>query len=110
MKSIFLLTTLLLAPALGLAATIHVPDDFGTIQGAIDHASSNDTIIVKPGTYMENIDFTGKAVAVRSEQGPGFTSIDGNQLESVVTFSSGEGSGSILQGFTVTNGKGRESG
>lgn len=110
MKPLFILTTLLLAPALGLAATIYVPDDFGTIQGAIDHASSNATIIVRPGTYVENIDFLGKAVAVRSERGPGFTSIDGNQLESAVTFSSGEGAGSILEGFTITNGKGRESG
>jgi hypothetical protein len=62
--------------------------------------------MVATGTYVENIDFIGKAITVTSEQGADFTIIDGNQAESVVTFESGEGVNSILEGFTLTNGLG----
>ena len=51
------------------AATIHVPADQPTIQAGIDAATSDyDIVLVSPGTYMENIDFLGKSVIVRSEE------------------------------------------
>ena len=62
------------------AATIYVPDDYPTIQGAINAAVDFDTIIVRPGTYVENIDFAGKAITVKSEDGPDVTVID-DQIE-----------------------------
>ena len=34
---------------------IYVPDDYKTIQKAIDNASDGDTIIVRDGIYKENI-------------------------------------------------------
>ena len=37
------------------AATIYVPDDYGTIQDAVDNATAGDTIIVRDGTYTENV-------------------------------------------------------
>jgi len=90
------------------SSTIYVPDDFSTIQEAIDAASSGDTVIVRPGTYVENIDFAQKAITVKSELGPAGTIIDGNQVMAVVTFQSGEGSDSLLEGFTLTNGLGED--
>jgi hypothetical protein len=84
--------------------TLYVPDHHATIQGAIDAAQGGDTIIVRSGTYVENIDFKGKAVTVQSEERNGSTIIDGNGAGSVVTFKNGEGADSILDGFTVTNG------
>ncbi|MBL8840425.1 MAG: IPT/TIG domain-containing protein [Planctomycetes bacterium] len=86
------------------AGTINVPADVSTIQGAIDAASPGDTVLVAPGTYVENIDFKGKAIKVRSSDGASLTTIDGGQRDSVVIFQSGEGRDSILQGFTITNG------
>ena len=83
---------------------LRVPEDYGTIQAAINAAETDDLIIVNDGTYIENIDFIGKAVSVQSRNGAGSTTIDGDNYSSVVTFESGEGSGSILQGFTITNG------
>lgn len=82
----------------------YVPDDFPTIQMAIDAAMDGDTVIVRPGTYVENIDFVGKAITVKSEMGPDVTTIDGNQTNRVVTFKNGENEYSVLEGFTITNG------
>ena len=36
-------------------ATIVVPDDYGTIQEAIDNASAGDTIRIHAGTYAESL-------------------------------------------------------
>jgi len=106
MKSHFLILSFALLNLSGFSATIYVPDDYATIQGAIDAAVRHDVIIVRAGTYFENIDFAGKAVTVRSEEGPEVTTIDGSQAGSVVVFRNGEGSDSILAGFTITNGTG----
>jgi len=38
----------------GGTTTIYVPDDYPTIQAAVDAANPNDTIIVRNGTYVEN--------------------------------------------------------
>ena len=71
-----------------------------------------------PGTYLENIEFAGKAITVRGHYQPGgdwtlveTTIIDGSQPSSedeasTVTFDSGEGRNSVLQGLTITGGRG----
>jgi len=89
-----------------LPATIVVPDDYTTIQGAINAALNGDTILVRPGTYMETIDFIGKAVTVRSEWGPYVTTIDANKGDNCVRFTNGEQQDSILKGFELTNARG----
>jgi hypothetical protein len=86
------------------AKTIHVPTDQPTIQAGIDAASTGDTVLVAPGTYKENINFNGKAITVKSSNGPKVTIIDGQGLTSVVRFSSNETSKSVLSGFTIQNG------
>lgn len=103
--SILLLVGLIL-PGAARGADIYVPDDHATIQAAIGAAAAGDTIIVRAGTYVENIDFLGKAVTVVSEKGPWGTVIDGGGAGTVVLFENGEGSDSVLDGFTVTNGLG----
>jgi len=88
------------------ASDIHVPADYSTIQSAIDAAVDGDAVLVAPGTYAENIDFKGKAITVKSADGPVATIIDGGGLDSVARFVSGETRASILEGFTLTNGQG----
>jgi parallel beta-helix repeat protein len=97
---------LLLAPVRSYGANYFVPDDFTTIQGAIDDPSviDGDTIIVRDGTYYEVIDFVGKAITVQSENGPSNTIIDAEKIGPVVGFFNGEGPDSVLDGFTITNG------
>jgi parallel beta-helix repeat protein len=88
----------------GLVDPFYVPDDFSTIQEAIDAVPDGAGIEVRAGTYVENINFNGKAVTVKSDNGAKGTIIDGNASGYVVTFSSSEKSGSVLDGFTITNG------
>jgi PKD repeat protein len=88
-----------------------VPLDYSTIQSAIDAATAGDVIVVAPGTYDETIDFTGKAITVRSSGGPLSTIIDGTSSGgSVVTAVSGEGPTTVLEGFTITGGNALEGG
>ena len=47
------------------AKTIYVPDDYAKIQWAVDNASAGDTIIVRPGTYIENV-YVDKSLEIRS--------------------------------------------
>ncbi len=78
---------------------------FSTVGAAIAAAAGGDTVLVCPGTYIENITFGGKAIAVRSTDGPAVTILDGNATDSVVTFANGETSTSVLEGFTIRNGR-----
>ena len=86
------------------AGVLHVPADQATIQQAIDSATSGDVILVSPGTYFENIDFRGKAVAVRSIAGAAQTIIDGGNAGPVATFQTNENAHALLSGFTIQHG------
>ena len=87
------------------ATTITVePGGYGVIQAAIDAAVDGDVIEVAPGTYADMLDFLGKDVTVRSAGGPAVTTIDALRDGPVVRFTSGEGPGAVLEGFTITGG------
>jgi parallel beta-helix repeat protein len=49
--------------------TIYVPDNFTTIQQAVNNATSGDTIIVRDGTYHENVDVNVAHLTIQSENG-----------------------------------------
>lgn len=83
--------------------TINVPADTASIQAAINLAHDGDTVLVQPGTYAEIINFRGKAITVTSS-GTAPAIINGDGLNSVVTFNSGETTASVLNGFTIQNG------
>lgn len=55
--------------ALSHAATRYVGTKKGyyrTIQSAVNAAANGDVVVVSPGTYLENVDFLGKAITLRS--------------------------------------------
>lgn len=87
--------------------------DYSTIQAGIDAASDGDTVIVAPGEYVITvpITFRGKPITVRSETGPDETIIrmatpTDTSRSSVVIFEDNETAESILEGFTITGGRG----
>jgi len=92
--------------SVSFSAVIEVPKDYSTIQGGIDAAAHGDTVLVAPGTYIENIDFKSKAITVTSRSGPNVTVIDGNQADTVVSLSVINMSYGCqkINGFTITNG------
>lgn len=106
MRTAIFLSILLCFQAASFSATLHVPQNYNTIQDAINAANNGDTVMVAPGTYPENLNFLGKAITVMSSDGPEVTIVDGQQAESVVRFLNKEGNDSVLEGFTLTNGKG----
>ncbi|NQT82842.1 right-handed parallel beta-helix repeat-containing protein [bacterium] len=82
---------------------------FKAIQEGIEAAADDDTVIVAQAIYVENLQFQGKNVILRST-GPrdrevvDATIIDGNGAGSVVTFSGTEDETCALSGFTIRNG------
>ena len=96
-------------PTLEPSASLVVPTDYSSIQAAINASSHGDVIVVKTGTYKENIDFRGRKITLRSTnpQDPDVvaaTIIDGDGSGRVVTFDSGENQEAKLWGFTITGG------
>ncbi len=91
-----------------------VPEVYATLQAAIDDARDGDTIWVADGTYSGEgnlrIDFFGKAITVRSENGPASCTIDCQGQGQAFHFHSGETAASVLDGFTITNGGNTEYG
>ena len=81
-----------------------VPEEYATIQEAIDASTPHDTVTVAPGTYFERIAYGGKSIVVRSEQGAEVTVIDGQYEGLVVDLGEGTDSTTVFEGFTVTHG------
>jgi parallel beta-helix repeat protein len=88
------------APA-ALAETISVPQDFGTIQEAVDAASSGDTILVAKGIYQEHVVVAGKDnlkfVGKKAIWDGNVDGLEGSQLRA-------SGSGISVTGFEFRNG------
>jgi hypothetical protein len=116
MKKLLVLSMALAMSVSCVAAVIDVnwdgSGDYTTIQAGIDDANDGDTVVVADGTYTgdgnRDIDFLGKAITVRSENGASNCIIDcqGSEAEPHrgFIFQSDEGPDSILQGVTITNG------
>ena len=112
MKKIILGLVLMLSFSLyALTYTVGLDQsfDFQSIQSAIDNAVNGDSIIVHPGVYYENIDFTGKSLFLGSlfsltadTTYISQTIIDGQKLSNVITMIDVDEA--TVEGFTIQNG------
>jgi len=71
-----------------------IGNPYCSIQTAIDNAVAMDEVVVAPGTYVEAINFDGKAVWLRSSDGADVTTIHANGppgADTAVTCNSAEG-------------------
>jgi predicted outer membrane repeat protein len=81
--------------------------DAPTVQAGIDSASAGDTVLVAPGTYLENLSIVAKDLVLVSEQGPDVTTLDGsNEIDSVI-YMSGQTRETMISGFRIVGGVGR---
>ncbi len=81
--------------------------DAPTVQAGIDSSRTGDTVLVHPGRYYENLDYRGKDLVLRSAEGPKATILDGSLRDSsVVVIRRGETRAAVLEGFTITGGRG----
>jgi predicted outer membrane repeat protein len=82
---------------------------FDSIQKAINKSIPGDTVIVLSGTYTgegnHDIDYYGKAITVRSQEGPERCIINCEMQGRGFHFHSGEEQDSILEGFTIKKGQ-----
>ena len=82
---------------------------FDSLQKAINYAFDTDIITVLSGTYTgegnREIDFRGKAITVRSQNGPQDCIIDCQGEGRGFVFQSNEGADSVLEGITIANGQ-----
>lgn len=66
-------------PLISSAATLRVPEDFSLIQRAIAAAAPNDTVVIAPGAYHENL-FINKPLTLRGAGSDKTTIIAPNRL------------------------------
>jgi F-box protein 11 len=100
-----------------------VPDDFTTIQGAVDAAKAGDRVVVKPGTYYEYIMMKDgvKLVSLSASDGDVPAAVEGVRLRlprrtlrtiidgskggpyhrGMIDFQRGAGRNTVVDGFTI---------
>jgi len=80
-----------------------IPDDFETIQEAVDASVSGDTIMVREGTWRGQTQFFDKNVSLISESGPELTILDGTGYSYALWVTGGQDSTMMIRGFTILN-------
>lgn len=113
MKKLIIYIFVLALQPYGLAwsTVVNVPGDYPTIQQGINAGTAGDTVLVQPGTYVENINFNAHNIVLGSlfltmgdSSYISTTIIDGDSAGTVITLNSGESAGAIIRGLTVKDG------
>jgi hypothetical protein len=101
----------LMLPIVSANAEIFTVDDdgdadFSEIQAAINASQDGDTIVVRPGTYVDKISFNSKAITLTSENPDDANVVEATAIvvntDYSVSFDFAEDSNSVLTGFTIT--------
>ena len=97
---------------------LRVPEQYATVQSAVDSAHDGDTVLVAPGRYVENVDLHGRAIVLASQfvRTHAVADIEGTILDgsrprdpdsaSVVRIVGTADPRAAVIGFTITGGHG----
>lgn len=106
MKRIVIAIAIWISSAAASAETLIVPDDYSTIQQAVEAAGQGDTVLVRPGLYESDLDFTGRSLRIVSVAGPSATTIESlNDTQPVASIKLLGDESVLLEGFTVVQGR-----
>jgi len=104
----FALLGLLLMGVAAQAAVLRVPADYGTIAEAVAAAQDGDEVLIADGTYTSpgnrDVDLAGKAITIRSENGPLATVLDMESQGRAFLVRSAEGRDTVIEGLTIMGG------
>jgi predicted outer membrane repeat protein len=102
-----LIIIILILTTMSSATIINVPGDYSTIQGGLNAAVQGDTVLVQPGTYVENIAWPSvNGIKLLSAGDSSNTIIDGSNTCTVIYFpeNSNIDTATVICGFRITNG------
>lgn len=77
---------------------VRVPEDFATVQQAVDIAREGDTVLIQPGVYRESVRVTVPRVVVRGTDRNAVVLDGGVRLVNGITVT---GAGSVVENLTV---------
>lgn len=84
---------------------VHPDSALNSIQIALNSCANNDTVLVGPGTYYENIIWPNtQGIDLISEFGLETTIIDGDSSGSVIEITTDVDTSTVIKGFTIRNG------
>jgi len=81
---------------------VKFPEDYGTLQGAVDAAGSGDTILVAPGVYHDQSIVVNKTVTIIGLKGSDPVFDGGGSGQIFMSLLPGA-SGSVIAGLVITN-------
>lgn len=86
---------------------VHPDSTLNSIQAGLDSCATNDTVLVGPGFYIENITWPSTdGIHLNSEYGSDTTIIDGDSVGRVISITFGVDTTTVIRGFTIRNGYG----
>jgi nitrous oxidase accessory protein NosD len=84
---------------------VHPDSALNSIQLGLDSCTADDTVLVGPGLYYENIVWPNtQGIDLMSEFGPDTTVIDGDSIDQVITITTVVDTTTRIRGFTIQRG------
>jgi parallel beta-helix repeat protein len=104
---VVIIVTFFLSSAQATVWYVHPDSALNIIQAGLDSCATDDTVLVGPGIYYENVIWPHiHGIDLFSEYGTDSTMIDGNKVGTVIEIMSGVDTTTIIREFTIRNGDG----
>src|SRR5216117_340638 len=103
-QSLVLMATILAwtEPRTAASALLIVPDQYPTIHSAVTAASSGDSILIRAGTYVDSLSWSGKDLTLLGESGA--AEITTNGTGRVLDLGAGVTLATVLEGLVISHG------